>query len=175
MVIGPTVHFFCGKMAAGKSTFAKELARQHRAVLLVEDHFLEKLFPGEIKSIPDYVRCSSLVKEALFSHIVSLLSSGISVVLDFPGNTKNQRAWFLQIIEEARVAHELHYLDVSDEVCKAQLRIRSKDLPAGASFTTDAEFDAITRYFQPPSAEENFNVVVHMRHHLPNKPLHASA
>jgi hypothetical protein len=83
--------------------------------------------------------------------------------LDFPGNTKNQRAWFLQIIEEARVAHELHYLDVSDEVCKAQLRIRSKDLPAGASFTTDAEFDAITRYFQPPSAEENFNVVVHMR------------
>ena len=43
-----TLHFLCGKMAAGKSTLARELAHEHQAVLLEEDHFLAALFPGEI-------------------------------------------------------------------------------------------------------------------------------
>jgi predicted kinase len=156
-----TLHFLCGKMASGKSTLARELARAHQAVLLEEDHFLAALFPGEIHSIADYIKYSSRVKDALSEHIVFLLRSGISVVLDFPGNTRNQRRWFHQLIECAEVAHELHYLDVSDEVCKSQLRERSKSLPEGAPFTSDAEFEAITKYFQPPTAEEGFRVVSH--------------
>jgi len=31
------------------------------------------------------------------------LSKGVSVVLDFPGNTKVQRAWFRELIERANV------------------------------------------------------------------------
>jgi predicted kinase len=154
-----TLHFLCGKMAAGKSTLARELARAHQAVLLEEDHFLAALFPGEIRSIADYLKYSARVKDALTEHIVSLLRSGISVVLDFPGNTPNQRQWFRQLFERAQVAHELHYLDVADEVCKAQLRERSKALPEGSPFTSEAEFEAVTRYFQPPAAEEGFNIV----------------
>lgn len=154
-----TLHFLCGKMAAGKSTLARELARTHQAILLEEDHFLAALYPGEIRSIADYVKYSSRVKDALSEHIVSLLRSDVSVVLDFPGNTQNQRRWFRHLIDRAQVAHELHYLDVSDEVCKAQLRERSSSLPEGSPFTSDAEFEAITKYFQPPAAEEGFNVV----------------
>ena len=40
--------FLCGKMAAGKTTLARDLARRENAVLLVEDAFLDSLFPGEI-------------------------------------------------------------------------------------------------------------------------------
>jgi hypothetical protein len=46
---------------------------------------------------------------------------------------------------------------------KRQLKDRSKDLPADTRWTTDAEFDAITAYFQPPSEEERFNIVRHER------------
>ena len=155
-----SLHFLCGKMASGKSTLARDLARAHQAVLLEEDHFLATLFPGEIRSIADYVKYSSRVKDALSEHIVTLLRSGVSVVLDFPGNTQNQRRWFRQLIDCAQVAHELHYLDVPDDVCKAQLRERSKSLPEGSPFTSDEEFEAITEYFQPPAAEEGFNVVL---------------
>jgi predicted kinase len=156
----PTLHFLCGKMAAGKSTLAAELALAHKAVLLQEDHFLATLFPGEISSIADYVTYSSRVKDALSDHIVSLLQGGTSVVLDFPGNTRIQRQWFRQLADRAQAAHELHYLDVSDDTCKAQLRERSKALPPGAPFTSDAEFDEMTRYFEPPSNEEGLNVVL---------------
>jgi len=33
-------------------------------------------------------------------------------------------------------------------------------LPPESKFTTDAEFDAITIYFQPPMPNEEFNVVL---------------
>jgi predicted kinase len=155
--------FLCGKMAAGKSTLAKELAHRENAVLLVQDEFLDHLFPGEITDIPGFVKYSSRLKNAIGPHVGVLLSKGISVVLDFPANTKGQRVWFRELFESVNAQHELHFVDASDALCKHQLKERSKELPAGAPWTTDAEFEAITVYFQPPSDEEGFNVVRHER------------
>ena len=155
--------FMCGKMAAGKTTLARELAEREDAVLLVQDEFLETLYPGAIVDIPDFVRFSSRLRDSLAPHICALLSRGVSVVLDFPGNTKNQRTWFRTLFEQADAAHELHFIDAPDDVCKRQLSNRSKNRPAGAPWTTDAEFDAITVYFEAPASGERFNVIRHER------------
>ena len=155
--------FFCGKMAAGKSTLARDLANRENTVLLVQDDFLDALFPGEITDIQGFIKCSSRFKNALTPLVCALLSKGISVVVDFPANTKAQRAWFRELIERANVEHELHFIDASDALCKNQLRDRSKALPAGSPWTTDADFEAISAYFQPPSEDEKFNVVRHER------------
>jgi predicted kinase len=155
--------FFCGKMAAGKSTLAKELARKEHAVLLVQDEWLEHLFPGEIADVPDFLKYSARLRHALAPHVCALLSQGTSVVLDFPGNTPAQRAWFRELFERARVDHELHFIDVPDALCKQQLRERSRHLPPGSPWTTDESFDAITAHFRPPSADEGFDVVRHER------------
>lgn len=155
--------FFCGKMAAGKSTLAREIAQREDAVLIVQDELLSKLFPGEIVDIPGYIKYSSRLKDGIAAHICSLLSKGLTVVLDFPGNTRTQRAWFRELFERANADHELHYVEVTDELCKRQLRERSKELAEGSAFTSDAEFDAITKYFQAPSDDENFNIIRHQR------------
>jgi len=155
--------FFCGKMASGKSTLARDLADREDAVLLVQDDLLDALFPGEITDIPGFVKCSSRLKNALTPHVCALLSKGVSVVLDFPANTKAQRAWFRELIERAKVEHELHFVDASDALCKSQLRERSMELPDGTTWTTDAEFEAINAHFQPPLEDERFNVVRHER------------
>jgi len=57
-------------------------------------------------------------EKPLTRHICALLSRGVSVVLDFPGNTKDQRAWFRALFERANVEHELHFVDVSDVMCR---------------------------------------------------------
>jgi len=155
--------FFCGKMAAGKSTLARDLADREDAVLLVQDDFLDALFPGEMTDIPAFIKCSSRLKNALTPHVCALLSKGISVVLDFPANTKAQRAWFRELIERAKVEHELHFVDASNDLCKNQLHERSMGLPDGTPWTTDADFEAINAYFQPPSEDEKFNIVRHER------------
>ena len=153
----------CGKMAAGKSTLARDLAQREHAVLIVQDEWLEALFPGEITEFPDFIRCSRRLRTALAPHVLDLLSRGLSVVLDFPANTIAQRAWFRELFVMANVEHELHFVDTPDHVCKRQLRERTRHLPPGTPWTTDADFDAVTAYFQPPSEAEGFSVVRHER------------
>ncbi len=155
--------FLCGKMAAGKSTLARDLAEREGAILLVQDEFLEHLFPGEIGDVQDFFRCSARLNDALAPQIGALLAKGISVVLDFPANTTAQRDWFRRIVDCAQVAHELHFVDAPDELCKSQLRKRSAHLPPDTPWTSEVEFDAITAYFQPPADDEGFRVVRHLR------------
>lgn len=80
------------------------------------------------------------------------------MVFDFAGNTPRHRAWVRSIFEAAETRHVLHYIDASDELCKARLRRRNAERPEGSQHTTDEEFDAITAYFVPPAATEGFNL-----------------
>ncbi|WKL14474.1 ATP-binding protein [Comamonas testosteroni] len=155
-----SLHLICGKIAAGKSTLARQLASNPQTVLISEDGWLSQLYPDELQTISDYVRLSSRLRVAMEAHIVDLLRSGTSVVLDFPFNTLNARAWGRSIFEKAGAFHYLHFLDVPDEECKQRLRLRnlSGDHPFQ---TTDEQFEQITRHFVEPSSREGFNVVFH--------------
>jgi predicted kinase len=152
-------------MAAGKSTLSKELAMRENAVHLAQDGFLEALYPGEIIDLAAFVKYATRLQSVLTPHIVALLTKGVSVVLDFPANTKRQRAWFRQLIEMSGSDHELHFIVASDEVCKRQLKQRNQEygLPPGAKWTTEADFEQVTAYFDPPAVDEGFNVIRHER------------
>jgi predicted kinase len=157
--------FMCGKMAAGKSTLSRELAANERAVLLVQDDLLESLYPGEFVDLAAFLKFSTRLRATVAPHVVSLLALGMTVVLDFPGNTRKSRAWFREIFESGGADHELHYIVASDDLCKRQLEQRSRGLglEAGAKWTTVEDFEEVTAYFEPPAADEGFNVVRHER------------
>lgn len=159
------LHLLCGKMAAGKSTLSKQLAAREGAILLSQDELLDALFPGAVADLRAFVEYSTRIQVALTPHVCSLLSKGVSVVLDFPANTRKQRAWFRQLLDVSHAEHELHFIVASDELCKRQLRERSAErrLTPGTKWTTDADFDDVTAYFDPPSSEEGFNIVRHER------------
>jgi predicted kinase len=158
-----TLMFLCGKMAAGKSTLSRQLAERADAVLLVQDEFLAALFPGEIVDIPAFIARYARIKAALAPHIRALLARGVSVVLDFAGNTRTQRAWFRELVEGTGARLELHFVEASDALCKRQLKQRSAHLPEGTAWTTEAEFDAITALFEEPADDEGFIVIRHLR------------
>jgi predicted kinase len=153
----------CGKMAAGKSTLSRQLAEREDAVLLVQDQFLAALFPGEIVDIPAFLERFARLHTAVRPLIRALLTKGQSVVVDFAGNTRTQRAWFRDLVDGTGAELELHYVEASDAVCKRQLKQRSAHLPPGTAWTSDAEFDAITAYFQPPAEDEGFTVMRYAR------------
>jgi len=118
--------FICGKMAAGKSTLSKELAAREDAVHLAQDGLLGALYPGEFVDLAAFLKYSTRLQSVLTPHIVALLTKGVSVVLDFPANTRRQRAWFRQLIEMSGSDHELHFIVASDELCKRQLKQRNQ-------------------------------------------------
>ena len=158
--MGATLYLLCGKIAAGKSTVAKRLASRPATVLISEDHWTSNLFGGELKTIEDYSRYSSRLRNAMGPHVVSLLKAGMSVVLDFPANTVANRRWMRTIVEDASAGHELHFLDVPDDTCKRRLRERNAagEHPFQVS---DSDYELFTSHFVPPTPDEGFNVVVH--------------
>lgn len=155
--------FLCGKMASGKSTLAKVLAAREDAVLFVQDEWLDALYPNAVVNVASYLEYSGRINKTLAPYVVALLARGISVVLDFPGNTRNQRAWFRAIIDQAGAEHELHYVDTADPICRAQLKARSAHLPPGTKWTTEEDFELISSHFRAPADDEAFTVVMHTR------------
>lgn len=154
----PTLHFICGKMAAGKSTLSRSLAAQPNTVLIVQDEWLSALYCDELKTLADYVRCNARLGQALAPHVEALLRAGLSVVLDFPANTVNSRRWMKGIYERAGAAHTLHLLEVTDDECLRRLHARNAQgqHPFAPS---EADFHEFTRYYTPPAPEEGYNVV----------------
>ena len=155
-----TLFLICGKIAAGKSTLAKELSSKDTTILISEDEWLAKLYPEEILNIRDYQTYSSRLRAVMRPHIETLLYQGMSVVLDYPANTLKMRVWMRQIFETAGAHHELHFLDVEDEVCLKRLEERNN---AGTHEfqASKEEFQLITSYFSAPGEDKGFHVITH--------------
>lgn len=153
-----TLHMMCGKIAAGKSTLSATLGEAESTIVISEDRWIAELYRGDIKTLKDYFHCSERLRATLTPHIVDLLRAGVSVVLDFRANTTRARGWMRGLFEEGRASHQLHFLDVPDDVCRARLHAR---IAAGTPGVSDEEFDHITSFFVPPEPSEGFNVIWH--------------
>lgn len=156
----PTLHMICGKIAAGKSTLAAQLSAAEGTVLIAEDTWLAQLFGDRMSSGADYMRCSAKLRAVMGPHIVNLLDSGLSVVLDFQANTVESRTWMRGILDQSRAAHQMHVLMISDELCLERLHRRNTE--GTHPFTvSDDLFHQITRHFVPPTPDEGFTLVLH--------------
>lgn len=155
-----TVHMICGKIGAGKSTLAAQLAAAPGAVLIAEDDWLAALFGDVMKTPRDYVRCAARLRQVMSPHVAAVLGTGATVVLDFPANTVDSRAWMARLVRETGAAHQMHVLMVPDALCLDRLRARNA---AGHHpfAVTDAQFHEITKHYQEPSPSEGFNIIRH--------------
>ena len=154
------LHMFCGKIASGKSSLARELAAAPGRILVSEDQLLSRLYPGEIATLDDYVRAATRLRAAIGPHLEALLRAGLDVVLDFQANTPAARAWMRSVFDGAEADHRLHVLRASDRLCKARLAARNAS-GAHQYQVDDAAFDLFTRHFVAPAPEEGFAIVLH--------------
>lgn len=160
MPTNPTLHLLCGQVASGKSTLAKSLTESEGAVLIQEDAWLASLFGEDMATLQDFVRYSAKLRKVMEPHIVELLQTGNSVVLDFQANTVESRQWMRRLVDHSGCYHQLHVLDVPDNVCKERLKARNAS--GDHEFqVSEEQFDRISGYFQRPGEDEGFNLVVH--------------
>lgn len=154
-----TLYFFTGKMGAGKSTKAKQYESNFNAVLLSEDEWLSKLYPNQINTFDDYLNYAQQIKPLLKMHIQRILTTNTNVVMDFPGNTKEQRNWLLNIANEINADHQLIYLNISDEHCLQQISKRRLEFPERATFDTPETFEYVSSFFEEPHVSEGLNIL----------------
>ncbi|MCL9783450.1 ATP-binding protein [Vibrio sp. S4M6] len=151
--------FFCGKMGAGKTTKSQLLSQETSAVLISEDDWLTTLYPDQIKTFDDYLLYSARLKPLVRSHVQNILQTGTDVVLDYPANTAKQRKWFMELSSEVGAAHELMFLERTDEQCLTHIAKRRVEQPHRAQFDCEDVFHMVTQYFEPPIESENLTIV----------------
>lgn len=153
-------HLVCGYAASGKSTLARQLAREQDAILLSEDRWLSALFAEELHTLADYLRCTARLRNALGPHVVALLQNGQAVVMDFAANTVEARAWLRELAQQAEVSAMLHFLDVSQEASWQRLVKRNQEGSHEFQLSKQ-QFDKLAAHFEPPSEAEGIPVTRH--------------
>jgi predicted kinase len=152
------LHMLCGKAGAGKSTLSAKLARMPGTILVAQDPWMAALYP-EMRTVDDYLRHVPRLRAAMGPHLAALMRAGLSIVFDWPANTLATRDWMRSLAAEAGAEHRLHWLDAPDAVCLDRLAERNRAGDHPYAGMTRAQFEEITRYFEPPLPEEGAIIV----------------
>ncbi|MBQ2834678.1 MAG: ATP-binding protein [Clostridia bacterium] len=145
----------CGRIASGKSTYARRLMEHGAYVLLSVDEITLALFDGHIGRKHDDI--VERTQKYLLAKSLELLGQGISVILDWG-------FWMRQERDEARAfyaAHgfacEFHQIDVSERVWRRNIEKRNREIMEGktsAYFVDDALAEKFGAIYEEPERNE---------------------
>ena len=112
----------CGKIGAGKTTYAKKLVKERGAVLLSVDE-ITLLFGQYLGDKHDGV--VERAQRYLFEKAAELLAKGVTVVLDWGFWQKDERGEAEAFFAERGFRAEWHYVKVSGAVWRRNLAKRN--------------------------------------------------
>jgi predicted kinase len=145
----PTLFLMVGLPGAGKTVRARELAAEHRALLLTPDVWMLSLFG---QSQPDGKR------DALEGHLIAIameaLRLEVGVVLDFGLWGRDERSALRWMAASVGASCRVVYLPVEREEQLRRVRLRWERTPEQTFPITEAELDAWRSQFEVPDAEE---------------------
>lgn len=153
-----TIYIICGQIGAGKTTFAKKLEKETNAIRFTPDEWMISLYdsiPENKKFDEYYYRCCNAAWEVA----KKIASKGIDVVLDFGFWKKCDRNLYKKKIAKIGAVHKLFHVSTKLEIIKHRLKKRNESPSFGEIIITEEMFDFFSPQFEPPSAEEDAEVV----------------
>lgn len=145
----------CGKIASGKSVYAKELCERENAVLLSVDELVLSVLGSDLGEKHDEI--TERVQAYLFQKSLDIIHAGSNVLLDWGFWTKTRRGVARAFYESRGIACEFHYIDVPDEVWHRNIEIRNRAVLAGqtsAYFMDEGLRRKLESLFEEPEREE---------------------
>ena len=118
------VFLICGKICCGKSTYARRLCTENRAVLLSVDEIMLAVFG--LYAGDKHDEYTEKIQKYLFEKSVEIIRGGINVVLDWGFWSKVQRSAAREFYTARDIEYEFCCLDVSDEVWKERIAHRNQ-------------------------------------------------
>jgi predicted kinase len=145
----PTLFVMVGLPASGKTTRARRIEVERRALRLTPDEWMIPLFGDNDADGKRNVLEGRFVWLALRA-----LGHGVDVVLDFGVWSRVERDALRALAESAGAACELVYLEVPEDQQRRWRDRRASEEPATTFPITDADLDDYRRRFEPPDAAE---------------------
>ena len=147
----PTLHYVCGPVGAGKTTYAIALADRVKGIRLATDEWIEALFGADAPrpwprawTVERAARCEA----QMWALAEQLIARDTNVVFDVPLARQEDRDRFRPRASMTRAMISMHYFDVDREIRQgARPRAERRERACAPSAVTEADFfdvDAIT-------------------------------
>ena len=145
----------CGKIASGKSVYAKMLCERENAVLLSVDELVLSILGSDLGEKHDEI--TERVQAYLFEKSVEIARAGSNVLLDWGFWTSEKRRGARTFYESRGIVCEFHYIDVPDAVWHKNIAIRNEAVLDGKSdayYVDDGLMRKLQSLFEAPEKDE---------------------
>jgi len=153
------LHLVLGPVGAGKSTFARHLSRELRAVRLTLDDWMAQLYGADER--PDVGRLAWYLErrqrclELLWQLTVELVTAGTPVVLEPSLIRRHDREVLYARADAAALPHTVHVLDAPREVRRARVQRRNEERGETYAMAVPmAFFEFASNLWEPPDEDE---------------------
>jgi predicted kinase len=152
------VHMVHGYLGAGKTTFAKRLERELRAVRFSPDEWMVALYGHDppAEHFAGYLERVFAVVHATWPRVTRV---GADVILDFGFWTRRLRDHVRGLAAEHGATTRLYALSCADDTARARCQQRNLDL-GGSLFISPETFDVLRARFEPLAGDEPHEVIV---------------
>ena len=152
------VHLICGPTAAGKSTYAKELAQELGCARFAIDEWMANLYShdtAEVRGIDWLRQRADRCEHQIWSVSRQLLKLGQDVVLDLGLPKRRNREKYRHLALAANSVMQLHYIQADPEVRKARvLQRNTSQMDASVIPVTEDMFMVMEGVFEAPEGLE---------------------
>lgn len=149
------VILICGKLCAGKTTYAQALIRREGGVPLSSDELMNALYHHQEGAMHD-----QLARDAqayLYKKAAQIARAGCPAVLDWGFWTRAMRREASAYFEGQGVPYEWHYLDIADDAWRANIAARNQAVREGRAtdyYVDEGLLQKMQSRFEPPSRDE---------------------
>lgn len=154
----PTLHLLYGITGSGKTTFARRLESELRAVRFSPDEWMVELHgtnPPEALFRPQHERIMTLIWE----HAGRVLKTGTDAIIEAGFWSRASRDGARQRARELGVACRLYVMHCSVDEARRRVRARTESLPPGTLTITEPTFDFLLQQVEPIGADEEVIIV----------------
>lgn len=152
-----TVHLICGSTGAGKTTYARRLCSETSGFVFSIDEWMKNLFWMDSPNPPNLDWALERVRRC--EDQIWLLSIALAkrcdIVLDLGFSKQTQRKKFYDLVREAGLTSQLHYLDIPVDLRKKRVEHRNQQRTSTFEFEVDDKtFEWMENFFEPPNSHE---------------------
>jgi predicted kinase len=149
----PTAHLVHGFVCAGKTTLARRLERQFRAVRFTHDEWMNRLY-GPNPPAEQFAELYAQVDALIWQCAKQVLACGVDVILDHGFWSRESRDEARSRLEELGARAVLYNVTCPEDVMRRRLAVRTNRLPEDSLWINEQAFELFKRRFEPLAADE---------------------